>query len=361
MDDRRDKDARLGEDIRLLGRLLGDTIRERDGEREYGLIEEIRQLAVASRRREDTASREQLARTLDGLTSEEAVDGGARVQPFLGARQHRRGPPPHPPRARHPARGRPAAAVHRARALRGVRRAAACRPPTRRGAWRASACTRCSPRTRPRCSARARSTPARHRRRAGAPRFRRGAARRDRGRRAGDAPPRRDRSGRRACCAPVKLGVRDEIENAIAYFNYTFIAEVPRAHRRRRGRDRRAAGAPRGPSCRPSCAVGSWVGGDRDGNPFVTAEMLEYALAPPGRGGVRPLPRARCTRWAPSCRSRRLLTRATPELEALAERSPDRSPHRQDEPYRRALSGDLCAPRRHAPPRSGSRCSTACP
>src|SRR5690348_4392579 len=42
MDERREKDARLGEDIRLLGRLLGDTIRERDGEREYALIEEIR-------------------------------------------------------------------------------------------------------------------------------------------------------------------------------------------------------------------------------------------------------------------------------------------------------------------------------
>src|SRR6185437_8235384 len=34
-----------------------------------------------------------------------------------------------------------------------------------------------------------------------------------------------------------------------------------------------------------------------------------------------------------------LLTPVTPALEALAERSPDRSPHRADEPYRRALSG----------------------
>ena len=73
MDDRRDKDARLGEDIRLLGRLLGDTIRDREGERAFGLIEEIRQLAVASRRLEDTASRDGLARTLDGLTSDQAI------------------------------------------------------------------------------------------------------------------------------------------------------------------------------------------------------------------------------------------------------------------------------------------------
>ena len=28
----------------------------------------------------------------------------------------------------------------------------------------------------------------------------------------------------------VKLGVRDEIENALAYFDYTFIDAIPRIH-----------------------------------------------------------------------------------------------------------------------------------
>src|SRR6185436_1364931 len=73
MDDRHDKDARLAEDIRLLGRLLGDTIRAFEGEAAYTQVEEIRQLAVASRREEDMASREALARTLDGLSDAAAV------------------------------------------------------------------------------------------------------------------------------------------------------------------------------------------------------------------------------------------------------------------------------------------------
>src|SRR5258707_2335944 len=73
MNDRHDKDARLGEDIRLLGRLLGDTIRAYEGDVTFELIEKIRQLAVASRRLEDRASRDLLNKTLDGLTAEQAV------------------------------------------------------------------------------------------------------------------------------------------------------------------------------------------------------------------------------------------------------------------------------------------------
>ncbi len=44
-------DSALAEDIRLLGRLLGDVIREHEGEESFQLIEEIRQLSVASRKR----------------------------------------------------------------------------------------------------------------------------------------------------------------------------------------------------------------------------------------------------------------------------------------------------------------------
>src|SRR5436190_12854777 len=73
MNDRPDKDARLAEDIRLLGRLLGETIRAYEGEEAFGRIEEIRRLAVASRKREDVDAREALERALDGLSSEQAV------------------------------------------------------------------------------------------------------------------------------------------------------------------------------------------------------------------------------------------------------------------------------------------------
>ncbi|WP_143326469.1 phosphoenolpyruvate carboxylase, partial [Vandammella animalimorsus] len=45
-----DKEQPLREDIRLLGRLLGEVIREQDGDAAFEMIERIRQLAVADRR-----------------------------------------------------------------------------------------------------------------------------------------------------------------------------------------------------------------------------------------------------------------------------------------------------------------------
>src|SRR5579859_1288350 len=66
MNDRFEKDARLAEDIRHLGRILGDTIRAYEGEAAFALVEDIRQLAVASRRLEDTDSATRLSRVLDG-------------------------------------------------------------------------------------------------------------------------------------------------------------------------------------------------------------------------------------------------------------------------------------------------------
>ena len=73
MNDRFEKDARLGEDIRLLGRILGDTIRAYEGEAAFAMVEDIRQLAVAARRLEDTAAAERLSKVLDALSAAEAV------------------------------------------------------------------------------------------------------------------------------------------------------------------------------------------------------------------------------------------------------------------------------------------------
>jgi phosphoenolpyruvate carboxylase len=45
-----DKDAPLKEDIRLLGRLLGDVLRDQEGEDVFDVVETIRQTAVRFRR-----------------------------------------------------------------------------------------------------------------------------------------------------------------------------------------------------------------------------------------------------------------------------------------------------------------------
>ena len=84
--------------------------------------------------------------------------------------------------------------------------------------------------------------------------------------------------------------------------------------------------------------MGSWIGGDRDGNPFVTADVLRAAVARHAvtayeflLGCLNELGRALSM-------SDRLVT-APPALRELAARSTDTSPFRADEPYRRALRG----------------------
>ena len=55
-----DKDLPLREDIRLLGRLLGDTVRIQEGEAAFDVIERIRRSSIAFRRHDDLAARKEL-------------------------------------------------------------------------------------------------------------------------------------------------------------------------------------------------------------------------------------------------------------------------------------------------------------
>ena len=65
-----DRDAPLREDIRLLGRVLGDTLREQHGAAIFDLIENVRQTAIRFRRdREPVAKRELEAMTLPPLST----------------------------------------------------------------------------------------------------------------------------------------------------------------------------------------------------------------------------------------------------------------------------------------------------
>jgi hypothetical protein len=83
--------------------------------------------------------------------------------------------------------------------------------------------------------------------------------------------------------------------------------------------------------------MGQWIGGDRDGNPNVTADTLEYAL----RRQCEVALRHYLTElfWLGSEFSMSaLLVQVTPAMQALADSSPDRGEHRHDEPYRRAIN-----------------------
>ena len=84
--------------------------------------------------------------------------------------------------------------------------------------------------------------------------------------------------------------------------------------------------------------TGSWIGGDRDGNPFVNAETLAYAIhAQAAVAFEHYLLEVHRLGGELSLSSR--LVEPTEALLALAARAHDENPHRQDEPYRNALVG----------------------
>jgi phosphoenolpyruvate carboxylase len=134
-----------------------------------------------------------------------------------------------------------------------------------------------------------------------------------------------------------RLRVLDEVKNGIGYFRSTFFTEVPRLYESTeallRARFPDAAWEP-GTFLR----VGSWIGGDRDGNPFVTAEILRETLRLQSAAAFDfYLEEIHALGQQLSISG--TLHEVTPALDALAASSPDRSVQRRDEPYRRALSG----------------------
>lgn len=134
-----------------------------------------------------------------------------------------------------------------------------------------------------------------------------------------------------------RLKVVNEIKNGVRYFRETFLHEIPRLHARLE--DLLSQQYPTQPwDVRTLVQPGSWIGGDRDGNPFVTAETLETALTLQSSAALQ--------FYADELLALRdelplsnLLVKVSPALQALADQSPDTSLQRTDEPYRRALTG----------------------
>ncbi|MGH8795986.1 MAG: phosphoenolpyruvate carboxylase, partial [Caldimonas sp.] len=130
---------------------------------------------------------------------------------------------------------------------------------------------------------------------------------------------------------PTRLTVADEIENALGYYRTTFLTQLPLLYR---DIEEALPGAPIASFLR----MGSWIGGDRDGNPFVTAETLRTAFERQSETALR-FYLTQLHELGAELSVSALLNAVTPELQALAERSADRNVHRDDEPYRRALVG----------------------
>src|SRR5260370_39662694 len=135
-----------------------------------------------------------------------------------------------------------------------------------------------------------------------------------------------------------RLKVIDEVTNGLSYYDYTFLREL-------RGfaaalEDQLASTDPAWDNFElPSfLRVGSWIGGDRDGNPFVTAEALRQALGMQSERALKfYLDEVHLLGGELSLDAR--LVTVSDQLKDLAARSPDRSPQRRHEPYRLAVSG----------------------
>src|SRR5205823_11234672 len=74
----------------------------------------------------------------------------------------------------------------------------------------------------------------------------------------------------------TKLTVFDEVSNGLSFYDYTLMHEVPRLHCVVEDRLNEADGAQE--ELASFLKMGSWIGGDRDGNPFVTAEVMRGTL-----------------------------------------------------------------------------------
>jgi phosphoenolpyruvate carboxylase len=330
------KDEPLRNDIRLLGRILGDTVREQEGDSVFALVERVRQTAIRFARDGDPAARNELAGLLDPLprdTTQVVVRAFSYFLQLANIAEDE-----------HHIRRR------RAHDLAGS--------PPREGslifALDALANANVSPDTVADFFAHAIVAPVltahpTEVQRQSLIRNHRDLARLLDQRERLQMTPEEEADNdlgiansiltlwQSRMLRPVRLKVLDEVKNGITYFKETFFTELPRLYiqatqQLQKRYPEKIWALP------PFFRVGSWIGGDRDGNPFVTAEILREALRLQSSaalnhyledihelGGELPLSD--------------LLVKVTPELLALAEHSTDHSPQRADEPYRRALSG----------------------
>ena len=128
----------------------------------------------------------------------------------------------------------------------------------------------------------------------------------------------------------VKPVVADEIQSALSYLAGSFLPVLPRLQ----ARFEAIAGTRLPPFLRP----GSWIGGDRDGNPNVNAATLATALAAQA-GAVIGHYLGELNVLGSELSMSSASVAVSPALAALADASGDTAASRADEPYRRALIG----------------------
>src|SRR6185295_13030146 len=327
---------RLRNDIRLLGRILGDTVRDQEGADVFDLVERIRQTSIRFHRDDDKPARRELELILDSMSTSQTVRIVRAFSYFShlaniaedqnNIRQMR---------ARSTAGGSPRPGTL-ALTLTHARGAGFTAADLRRFFAEAMVSPVLT------------AHPTEVRRKSTIDREMEIAALLDRRERVQLTPEELEASDeqlRRAVLTlwqtnllrRTKLTVLDEVANGLSFYDYTFLHEVPRLHCALEDRLNQEEGGVSG-NLASFLTMGSWIGGDRDGNPFVTADVM--------RGTLR-LQSSRVMNFyleevhvlGSELSLAAHLADVSDELRALAGRSPDTSPHRSGEPYRLAVSG----------------------
>ncbi|MEQ5841523.1 phosphoenolpyruvate carboxylase [Paraburkholderia acidicola] len=331
---REDKDQPLFQDIRYLGRLLGDVVREQEGSEVFDVVETIRQTAVRFRREDDSAASQALDKKLRSLSPEQTVSVVRAFSYFshlanIAEDRHRNR------RHRiHALAGSQSQAGTIAYALERLVEAGAAATPVLQqffnDALIVPVLTAHPTEVQRKSILDAQHDIARLLAERDQPLTVRERAHNESLLRARVTSLWQTRMLRDA-----RLTVADEIENALSYYRATFLEEIPALYA-----DIEAALAEHGLPARlpPFFQMGSWIGGDRDGNPNVTAATLEEAITRQA-AVIFEHYLEQVHKLGAELSISNLLTGASDDLKKLAALSPDQSPHRVDEPYRRALIG----------------------
>ena len=331
-----DKDAPLKEDIRLLGRLLGDVLREQEGEAVFEVVETIRQTAVRFRRDADPVAGEELTTLLHRLTRDQTISVVRAFSYFshlanIAEDQHHiRRRRAHLMRGAEPRQGSVGHALGKLRDA-GV-------PQELVEDFFKDALISPVLTAHPTEVQRKSILDAEHD-------IARLLAERDRGL----TPKEMGRNTQllQARIATLwqtrmlrysKLTVADEIDNALSYYRITFLREVPGLYDDIEDEIASYYGGEAKLGEAQYLQMGSWIGGDRDGNPNVNADTMRHALVRQSTT-ILDFYLEEVHALGAELSTSTLMVPVTPQMQALADASVDNSPHRSDEPYRRALIG----------------------
>jgi phosphoenolpyruvate carboxylase len=332
-----DKDQSLRDDIRRLGRLLGDTVRNQHGDEAFDLIERVRQNSIRFRRDADQAARVELESTLNTLTNDQTTQVIRAFSYFshlvnLAEDQHHiRRSRAHQIAGSAPRQGSLAFTIdalyrtgHSTQQLLDFFEHAQVAPvltahPTEVQRKSILNCQMVITRL---------------------------LDERDRM----QLTPEESSANEEALARAVltlwqtrmlrmsKLSVLDEVENGLSFYDYTFLRELPHLYAGLEDLLASKDSSLQQMELPSFMKMGSWIGGDRDGNPFVTAPILEKTLAMQATRAFKFYLEEIHTLGSQLSMAT-LLVKVSDDLLALAQRSPDHSPHRADEPYRLAISG----------------------